>query len=269
MRTTTGYLRKMLSNLNEEVSYQLPLSDQVVDLNGLIGNNIKLTFEGEIKCIECGAITPKSYFQGYCFKCFQSSPQTDECIHHPEKCKAHLGISRDQNWAVDHCLTPHIVYLAFSSQIKVGVTRLSQVPTRWIDQGATSAIILAQTPNRHIAGIIEVFLKNFYTDKTSWQQMLKSNTTPLDIDLLTEKQKVITLLPKPLQQFLSTENDIRNIFFPNHYESTNSIKSVSFDNLKEIGGILTGIKGQYLIIDNITALNIRKHQGYLITLESE
>jgi len=268
MRTATGYLRKMLSHLNEEVNYQLPLSEQIIDLNSLIGHNIKLTFEGEIKCIECGAITPKSYFQGYCFKCYQTSPQTDECIHHPEKCKAHLGISRDQNWAINHCLTPHIVYLAFSSQIKVGVTRLSQVPTRWIDQGATSAIILAQTPNRHIAGIIEVFLKDFYADKTSWQQMLKSNTTPSDVDLFAEKQKAISLLPRLLQQFLSIENKVININFPNRDESTDSIKSVSFDNLREIGGTLTGIKGQYLIIDNITALNIRKHQGYLVTLET-
>ncbi len=255
----------MKSNLTNTVDYALPIGDELVPMNTFINKKISLTFLNKINCIACGKKTNKSFGQGFCYNCFSTSAQASECILHPDKCQAHLGISRDQEWAKNHCLQPHVVYLAVSSNLKVGITRKTQIPTRWIDQGASSAIILAETPNRHIAGIIEKYLMSYYSDKTSWQGMLKGKTA--DVDLLTERDKAIGYLPSELKQYCDTDNNnITQISFPVE-EYPIKISSLSFDKTSRVEGMLTGIKGQYLMLDNSNVLNIRKHNGYMIEIE--
>ena len=155
----TGTLLKMKTDLQDPVIYNLPIGDDLVLMNDLIGKYIVFDWKKEIYCISCGKKTNKSFAQGHCYPCFINSPETSECILRPELCEAHNGIARDIEWAEKHCLKDHYVYLAISSGIKVGVTRSTQIPTRWIDQGAWKAIKLAKTPNRYIAGLIEVKLK--------------------------------------------------------------------------------------------------------------
>ncbi len=100
----------------------------------------------------------------------------------PELSTAHLDIEdRDLDYEKRVQLQPHIVYLALSSEVKVGVTRKTQVPTRWIDQGAVQAIPIVEVPNRYLAGITEVALKNHFADKTNWQKMLKNECRPVSI----------------------------------------------------------------------------------------
>jgi hypothetical protein len=231
-------------------------------MNELIGREIKMTFSGQINCISCGKKTKTSFNQGFCYNCLQTAPEASESIIRPELSKAHFGIARDIEWAEKHDLIDHFVYLAVSSEVKVGVTRNHQIPTRWIDQGASYAIKLASTPNRHIAGVIEVFLKKHYTDKTNWRAMLK-NEIIQNIDLIQEKQKITNLLPDELKKYVEPENEITSIEYPVEQFPT-KIKSVGFDKLPEIKGILSGIKGQYLIFNDNRVLNIRKHNGYFL-----
>ncbi|MGQ1785582.1 MULTISPECIES: DUF2797 domain-containing protein [unclassified Saccharicrinis] len=260
-----GNIIKMKSNLAEKVEYALPVGDELVALNEFINQKIVLTYLHQINCIACGKKTQKSFGQGFCYKCFMEAPEASECILHPDTCKAHLGISRDQEWANNHCLTPHVVYLAVSSNLKVGITRKTQIPTRWIDQGASKAIILAETPNRHIAGTIEKFLMQYYADKTNWQAMLKGKTQ--ETDLLFEKEKACNYLPKELKQYCIADNTVTEIDFPVEQFPT-KISSLSFDKSEKVEGTLTGIKGQYLILDNYNVINIRKHNGYKIEIET-
>ncbi len=257
----TGNIEKMKTRLDGEVQYKLPIGEDYIELNQYIGKKISLQFQNQINCVACGKKTNKSFGQGFCYNCFISAPEASECILHPDKCQAHLGISRDMQWSVNHCLTPHIVYLANSSNIKVGITRKSQIPTRWIDQGATEAVVIAETPNRHIAGIIEKFLMQYYSDKTSWQSMLKGLTN--SYDLINEKFKVKEVLPTELLKYFNEDNELTKIKFP-VTEYPVKIKSESFDKTVSVEGILTGIKGQYLMIDHSIVLNIRKHCGYFI-----
>ena len=189
-----GNILKMRTELASPVKYTLPIGENLLEMNGLIGKEISLKFDGRINCISCGKQTKTSFGQGFCYNCLQTAPEASESVMRPELSKAHFGIARDMEWAEKHDLINHIVYLAVSSEVKVGVTRIHQIPTRWIDQGATQAIKLAKTPNRHIAGIIEVFLKKHFTDKTNWRAMLKNEIIE-NIDLVTEKEKVIQLLP--------------------------------------------------------------------------
>ena len=266
MPITTGNIRKMTSELKAPVNYQLPVGDENIALNQLLGKKISLSFSGQINCIDCGAKTKKSFGQGYCYKCFESSPQTEPCILKPELCMAHMGIARDIEWAKANHLQTHIVYLSVTAGIKVGVTRATQIPTRWIDQGATMAIKLAEVPNRHIAGVIEVFLKAHYSDKTSWQKMLKDEVA--EFDLLAEKAKAGHLLPAELKKYISTDNSITSISYPQN-ASPNKVSSATFDKTTEVSGTLTGIKGQYLIFDNQTVINIRRHAGYQLTVSTD
>jgi NMD protein affecting ribosome stability and mRNA decay len=167
----TGSLQKMKSKLTHPITYHLPIGEQLVDMNALIGENIHFNFENLIFCVDCGAQTYKSFNQGFCYSCFKNSPMASECIIHPERCQAHLGIGRDMEWERKYHLTPQLVYLALTANAKVGITRKPQIPTRWIDQGAYQTIILAETPNRYLSGMIEVHLKSFISDKTHWQNV--------------------------------------------------------------------------------------------------
>ncbi len=261
-----GILLKMLSEIGDEVSYYLSLGPDIIHMNELLGKTIEFEFKGIIHCIRCGRVTKKSFAQGYCYPCFTTAPETSECVLRPELCRAHEGESRDMKWSEDHCLQDHFVYLAITSGLKVGVTRSSQIPTRWIDQGAWKAIRLAKTPNRFLAGEIEVTLKTQMSDKTNWRNMLTNNIDH-EADLVKEKNTASGYLPEELALYLSPDDEITEINYP-VFQYPEKVKSLSFDKLETIGGKLSGIKGQYLIFSDGSVLNIRKHNGYLVKLET-
>ena len=257
-----GTISKMKVDLQDEVRYTLILGDDAIDMNSLINKDIRLFWNGDIFCSACGKKTKNSFGEGFCYPCFQSAPEATECTIRPELCRAHLGEGRDPEWEERNHNTPHIVYLAASDIVKVGVTRITQVPTRWIDQGASSAIRLAETPNRYEAGILEVALKSFFADKTNWQRMLK-NEVDDSIDLVEEKWNLHDQLPEDLIQFFSENDEVIDINYPVLTYPT-KVKSLSFDKTPTIEGKLVGIKGQYLIFEDGSVLNIRKHTSYFL-----
>ena len=258
-----GNLHKMSTGLAEEVEYRLRLSEPIF-MNELIGNTIQLEWKGIINCQKCAKITKKSFGEGFCYTCFISAAEASECILRPELCRAHLGEGRDPEWEERNHNQPHVVYLAASSAVKVGITRATQVPTRWIDQGASSAVRLAEVSNRFEAGRIEVALKQFFTDKTSWQKMLK-NDIDESIDLIDEKWSLEEQLPNDITDYFSENDEIIELKYP-VLEYPEIVKSVSFDKFPSIQGKLLGIKGQYLILDGGRVLNIRKHTGYHVQI---
>lgn len=262
----TGQLRKMHARLSDEVEYELPFGDELVNMNQFIGSPIALKYENKIECIKCGRETVKSFNQGFCYPCFKNAPEAAEWIIHPEKSQAHLGIEdRDLEFEKRVQLQPHVVYLSMTSGIKVGITRAPQVPTRWIDQGAVQAIKLAVTPNRYLAGMIEVSLKEYLNDKTNWRKMLM-NVHP-DLDLVEKKHEVKALLDEEYHQYIEPTDEVLTIHYPvDDYPV--KVKSIGFDKVPEYSGVLKGIKGQYLLFENGIVLNIRKHGGYIVSLEA-
>ncbi len=261
-----GNIIKMRTELTNPVSYYLPVGEQEIKMNPLIGKELKLHFTSQINCISCGKITKTSFNQGFCYSCLQTAPEASESVIRPELSKAQFGIARDMEWAEKHDLIDHYVYLAVASEVKVGVTRSHQIPTRWIDQGASRAIRLAKTPNRHIAGVIEVFLKEYFTDRTNWRAMLRSDGETLS-DLQKEKEKALQFLPAELQKYTCNNDSVTSIDYPLQ-DFPDKVKSVSFDKTPDIQGVLKGIKGQYLIFGNDTVLNIRKFSGYYLKVNA-
>lgn len=259
----------MLTLLESPVQYQLPLDDDNIALNSYIGKKIKLKYLDEIHCLECGRKTNKSFNQGFCFPCFKSLAKCDMCIMKPETCHYHQGTCREPQWGEEFCHKPHYVYLANSSGIKVGITRGTQIPTRWIDQGASEALPIFKVSNRLLSGKIEVAIKNHVSDRTDWRKMLKG--TPEHVDLAQKREELIKLAKKEIKsiekefgvsEIEKLDDEQININFPieNYPEK---VKSLNFDKTPEIEGVLQGIKGQYLILD-VGVLNIRKFGGYLI-----
>lgn len=258
-----GNIRKMRSLLNNPVEYFLPVGDVEIRMNDLIGSQLQMEFLGEINCIKCGRKTPKSFSQGFCYPCFISAPETEDCVLRPELCRAHEGIARDMEYARQHCLIDHVVYLSITSDLKVGVTRNTQIPIRWIDQGAIRAIELARTPNRFTAGLIEVFLKSVLKDKTNWRGMLKNDIH--DEDLWDQKARARSVLNQELANYVTDNNEITEINYPvTRYPE--KVGSCNFDTDRVITGRLAGIKGQYLIFDDNRVLNIRKFGGYRLKI---
>jgi len=261
----SGLISKMRTGLSMGMAqYQLPIGDKLLNMNDLVGETIQLKFNDQINCANCGKTTNKSYSQGYCYPCCQKLASCDLCIMKPETCHHHLGTCREPAWGIDNCFTTHIIYLANSSGVKVGITRKSNTPSRWIDQGAVSALPILEVDTRLKSGQIEVALKAFVNDKTNWRKMLKNEVGVADL-----KQVRDELLPKI--RLLVDElgaNTINNETLEINYpvvEYPSKISSLSFDKTSLISGVLQGIKGQYLILD-VGVLNIRKFGSYNITL---
>jgi len=255
----------MSSYQDLQVKYQFMLSEVPFDLNPHIGENIKLEFSGRILCDHCGKVTKKSYSQGHCFPCSIKLASCDLCIMKPETCHFDKGTCREPEWALTHCFRPHVVYLANSSGLKVGITRKSQIPTRWIDQGATQALAILEVPNRKISGEIEVLFKQHISDKTDWRKMLKGSAA--EINLHDWKEKLLSLVHSDLARFeykLLDESEARFSYPVQVYPE--KVSSLSLDKAKMIESKLIGIKGQYLIFES-GVFNVRAHTGYEVSVE--
>lgn len=257
-----GTLSKMQTELNSPIEYYLVFENSFLNMNQLLGKNIEIAFQG-YQCLNCGK--PKKIFrQGFCYDCFMSSPAVGDWIMKPELSTAHLDIEdRDLEYEKRVQLQPHVVYLALSSEVKVGVTRKTQVPTRWIDQGAVQAIPIVEVPNRYLAGITEVALKNHFADKTNWQKMLK-NEVP-NMDLISERNKVFDWLPNEVKDYFQKEEKIIQLDFPVlHYPT--KVTSLNLDKSPIYNGTLSGIKGQYLLFEDGTVFNVRTFEGYVVKM---
>ena len=266
--SVSGHLAKMQAELDQLVQYFLPLDDHREPLNSLLGKPIRLEYLGDIHCTHCGRRSKKSFSQGYCYPCFTKLPQCDTCIMSPEKCHYDQGTCRDPSWGEQYCFTDHYVYLANSSGVKVGITRGSQVPTRWIDQGATQAMPIFRVKSRYQAGLIEDCLREHIAERTHWQKMLKGNSEAVDLeqirdDLLVQSEAGLSELEQrfgllAIQRLYHQK--VVDINFP-VLEFPEKVKSLNFDKQPIVEGVLQGIKGQYLILDT-GVINVRKFTAY-------
>ena len=257
-------LKKMHSVFNDPVHYFIDVNGIEYKLNDFIGKNITIKWQKKVVC-HCGKEFSKFYRASFCYKCYWNSPLASQSIFKPELCTAHLGIEeRDLDFEKKLQLADHYVYLANSSGLKVGITRATQVPTRWIDQGASQAIILALVPNRRFSGDIEVALKDYVKDKTNWRKMLSSE--PARLNLKEIKKYLITKVPNEYQKYICSDDSITSISFP-VIKYPFKIKSLKLEKTNLIEGIINGIKGQYIFLDNDRVFNVRSHEGFVVNIE--
>lgn len=266
-----GCLRKMAiepgTQAGAPACYHLRLDEHYLPLNDRLGQPLSLTWTGAIACTHCGRATKKSFAQGYCYPCFKRLAQCDTCIMKPETCHYFQGTCREPEWGEKHCFQPHIVYLANSSGLKVGITRKTQMPTRWLDQGAIQALPIMEVETRQQSGFVEELFKEAVSDRTNWRAMLKGEVA--ELDLYAERDRLFNELGDGLRQLteLHGENAIRKLdataqqfeYPVNTFPS--KVTSHNFDKQPQVEGLLQGIKGQYLILDT-GVINLRKFTGY-------
>ena len=268
--TVVGSLRKMRVEEGDPIVYSMPVGDEFVAVNPLLGKTIGIRHTGNIHCIACGRKTGKSFNQGHCFRCLRDLASCDLCIVRPERCHYQLGTCRQPEWGEANCLRPHIVYLANSSGVKVGITREAQVPTRWIDQGAAQALPIARVASRRLSGLMEVAFKEHVSDRTDWRRMLKGE--PEAVDLNARRDALLGQCEQELSN-LTDEHDhvdpeiiadaeCRAFRYP-VLEYPAKVTAINLDKIPQTEGTLLGIKGQYLILDT-GVLNVRKYGGYEI-----
>ena len=258
-----GVLKKMITEIGPPVQYYLNLENDFISLNQALDKNLEISFL-KYECLNCHLDKP-IFRQGFCKSCFFEIPQAADWIMRPELSKAHLDKEdRDLAFEKKMQLQPHIVYLANSSNVKVGVTRKDQIPTRWIDQGAHEAIEIVEVPNRYLAGITEVALKEFVSDKTNWRKMLTNDI--IDIDLIAEKEKLSIHIPEETKPYyLENNSKETHIEFP-VFQYPVKLKSLNLDKTPNYKGVLKGVKGQYLIFEDSTVFNVRGNEGYYVGL---
>jgi hypothetical protein len=260
--TYQGVLRKMETELASPIQYYLVFENDFLNMNQLLGKQIMLQFV-KYQCLNCGLDRP-IYRQGFDKQCFYEMAKAGDWIMRPELSMAHLGkADRDLEYEKKAQLQPHIVYLANSSNVKVGVTRKSQVPTRWIDQGAHEAIEIVEVPNRYLAGITEVALKDYVSDKTNWRSMLKNDIK--DENLVEWRERLKAYVPDEVKDYFIESNTETNLEFPvNKYPE--KPKSLNIKKVQSYTGTLVGIKGQYLIFEDETVFNVRANEGLVIDI---
>ena len=264
-----GNLHKMYSHHEETINYELELSEQRLRLNDWLGEKISIEYRHQIACVHCGRNIKKSFNQGYCYPCFSSLAQCDMCIMSPEKCHYHLGTCREPEWGLAHCMKPHIVYLSNTSGPKVGITRESQLPTRWIDQGAIQALPILRVSKRYYSGLIETAFKKHMSDRTNWRIMLKNEVVPVDLHEIFNTCWP-TVVPELSDEVINdieilADNSKSQVFQYPARQYPSKIVSYNLDKTSNLEGRLDAIKGQYLILDT-GVINIRKFAGYLVSI---
>lgn len=274
----SGQISKMHVSVdsNNQAAYELPIGDQFVNMNSLIGQDIQVQYSGSINCIECNRKTKKSFSQGYCYVCLTTLARCDTCIIKPELCHYAAGTCREPQWGERNCLQDHFVYLANTGQIKVGITRhvTDGVSSRWIDQGASQAMAIFRVKERLLSGLVEIEIAKHIGDRTNWRTMLKGE--PEKLDLIDMQNKVMDLVRGPLEA-LQGKYGIQaiqplapkaiEINYPvNQYPV--KIKSINLEKEPVFEGKLMGIKGQYLLLDQDRVINMRKYSGYTISIQS-
>ena len=270
-----GALSKMAAQLDAPVQYSFRLGDELLPVNPLIGKTLRLEFLGAIHCSHCGRKTKSSYSQGYCYPCMQKLAQCDICIMSPERCHYDAGTCREPSWGKQFCMTDHVVYLANSSGVKVGITRATQIPTRWIDQGASQALPILRVATRQQSGFVEDLLRSQVADKTNWRALLKGDAAPVDLTAVREQlfASCSSGLTELQQRFgiqaiqpLSDQPVVQISYPIEAYPA--KISSFNLDKNPLAEGTLLGIKGQYLMFDT-GVINIRKYTAYQIAISCQ
>ncbi len=257
-----GVLTKMQTENTSPIQYYLVFETDFLHMNQLLDKTISIDFVG-YQCLSCG-LNKKIFRQGFCYDDFYKIPQAADWIMRPELSTAHLDKEdRDLEYEKKIQLQPHIVYLANSSNVKVGVTRKSQVPTRWIDQGAHEAIEIVEVPNRYLAGITEVALKDHVSDKTNWRNMLKNDVK--DENLVDWRERLKDFIPQEASEYYLANNTETNLEFP-VLQYPEKPKSLNLEKTPSFTGKLKGIKGQYLIFEDNTVFNVRSNEGYVVSI---
>ena len=267
-----GAVSKMQIALAAPAQYSLRLGHEQLALNPLIGQSVRLEFLGSINCTHCARSIKKSFAQGYCWPCFSTLAQCDSCMMSPEKCHYDAGTCREPEWAQSFCMTDHFVYLANSTGVKVGITRGTQLPTRWLDQGAIQALPIFRVATRQQSGFVEDVLRSQVADRTNWRALLKGDVEP--IDLLAIREQLMDSCTQPLQALQQrfglqaiqpiTDVDVLDISYPVE-AYPKKISSFNLDKNPIAEGTLIGIKGQYLLFDT-GVINILKYTAYQLAI---
>lgn len=267
-----GALRKMAITADDsgKAHYALRLDDMALPLNSLLGQVIRLVWTGHIRCVHCQRPTNKSFAQGHCYPCFKRLASCDTCIMSPERCHYAEGTCREPSWGERFCMAPHLIYLANSSALKVGITKPSQLPTRWLDQGATQAVPLLDVDTRFQSGVVEDTLRATLSDRTSWQAMLKGEASPLN--LLALRSSVLAQFESQLAALraqwgagtIRERDDLPREFHYPVLAYPTKVKSFNLDRQPVIEQRLMGLKGQYMIFED-GVINLRKYSGYQIS----
>lgn len=267
-----GASSKMTARLGAPVEYGFRLGEQEVPVNPLIGKTLRLEYLGAIHCTHCGRKTKTSFSQGYCYPCMSKLAQCDLCIMSPERCHYEAGTCREPSWGEQFCMTDHVVYLANSSGVKVGITRATQVPTRWMDQGATQALPILRVATRQQSGFVEDLLRSQVADKTNWRALLKGDAAPVDLPAIREQlfatcaEGLLGLQQRFGLQAIQPLNDGQPLEIRYPIEAYPAkISSFNLDKNPLAEGTLLGIKGQYLLFDT-GVINIRKYTGYQLAV---
>lgn len=273
-----GTLQKLSVQWGEPARYELLLSAPEtigsgsgtaapgLDVNALLGRVLDIEYLEHIACCHCGRRTRKSFAQGYCYPCFRSLARCDLCVVSPDRCHYAAGTCREPEWGESFCMQPHLVYLANSTGPKVGITRRGAERGRWLDQGATQGLVIMEAPTRHLAGLAEVAVGRYLTDRTDWRALVRGDAEPVDLPLLRDRLRRLDADDPLVDDQVRWAPDYAPLALSYpilRYPSR--IRRFRLERDRRVRATLVGVKGQFLLFDQ-GVLNVRQHTGFHVRL---
>jgi len=233
------------------VSYSI----QNLHLNSYIGHTIVIDGPVYTRCLGCRSVYKKLYKRGYCYLCFNNLAVCDLCVLQPHRCHFHLNTCREPDWGIKHCFQPHYVYLSYTDKVKIGITRVHNLTTRMMHQGAIACLPVLLVPSRKIAGLIEISVKEHFSMTTAWKGMLNSRDVDADVLYASRDLFYREFDHNAYQHVIPTwYKDVIRISYPLSCDVTTSILQLPIHDR------LVGLKGMYMIFEN-GVFNMRRLAG--------
>jgi len=248
-------------------------SNATLNCDGLVGESLRVTLHEEHVCANCGEKLSESKYS-VCYDCKQRPPFT-QCIKTPgtDCTNADCPFPDYKRDACDHT---YVVYLVTKGDVKVGISRSDRRLQRWAEQGASHAIVVAETPNRKSAGLIEEALSDRFETQSS-SSWYEPRTSPVE-DLVEATRTAPEYIPDDSRLYAClTLNDLdetviadRVVSIPHRATGVDHAHGVTRPELA-VGdsgeGTILGVRGS-VILTNSFALNLKKRQGYCATIET-
>ncbi len=236
-------------------------------LNDRLGQAVTLELHAPYHCIHCGKTARKLFGGGHCYDCFSALARCDLCVMSPERCHFAAGTCREPEWGEAFCMQPHVVYLSNTSGPKIGITRADRVLRRWLDQGATQALVIGQVATRHAAGLVEAHFKRTMNDRTDWRRLVSGRG--VEADLVALAQQLYQDKTAPAMQWGHSVGEyisgLVNIEYPLLGYSPPQQVPLTLEQPTYTDN-LVGIIGQYLLFSR-GALNLGAYRGMQLSIE--
>jgi len=241
-------------------------TDGPIDLAGLVGDEIRVDIQPGFRCQHCGDQADNSP----CQEC-QSKPPFQQCVFTPGTSCTYQDCPFP-SFKRRSCAHNFVVYLVAKDSVKAGITQADRAVSRWAEQGATHGMIIARTPNRRVAGIVEDALETVVSTESTkeWYEPLDEPKHAL-MEAVDSCRDALTEPLKPFSTLPTDETALKDriVQVPVHFTgddaTVRTLPEISVD--EGLQSAVLGVRGQIVATED-AVVNFDHLKGKQVTVEA-